>query len=674
MAVLQMQRISICALKKDRKPILEALQRYGVVELSNLSSDDSFFQKTDTASQKSQFERTGTLAAQALEILDTYAPVKSSMLSMFEGRTALDDRAFQEQVQKRQETLHTANRLTALSKKIAENRAEIVKRHTQLDALEPWMQLDVSLRFSGTRYTAAFIGAFAEELTLDAIQERLAAHAPQTEAVSVDLVSVSRDQTCVFIVCLRRDAQAVEDALRAMGFIRPASPPKEPPAERRKMLLGYISEAEKSIEAAEKEIVSLSGVRGDLQFMIDDMAMRAEKYEMIGRLLQSRSTFLLSGYVPKAAAGAVEKELSGSYGAAVSIEEPAEDEDVPVVLKNSKFAEPVEGVLASFNLPTKGEIDPTSIMSVFYYVLFGLMFSDFAYGAIMAAACFIILQKYKNMDYGWRKTMRMFLFCGISTAVWGIIFGGYFGDVIDRVAVTFLGMPDSALPIIKPLWFAPLDDPMRMLAFSLLLGVIHLFTGLAIAGYQFLRAGKLYDFFAKVVCWYALVGGGIVYLLSTPMVANMMTLSEPIGEPAATIAKWAAIAGAVGIVLTNGSSKNPVLRFLLGLYELYNVTGYLSDILSYSRLLALGLATGVIGQVFNQIGSMGGSGPIGIILFIVVFAIGHAANFGINALGAYVHCNRLQYVEFFGKFYEGGGRAFEPFAAHTKYYKFKEDK
>ena len=140
------------------------------------------------------------------------------------------------------------------------------------------------------------------------------------------------------------------------------------------------------------------------------------------------------------------------------------------------------------------------------------------------------------------------------------------------------------------------------------------------------------------------------------------------------MAAYAAAIGFVGIVLTSGrESKNWVKRILKGLYGAYGVSSYLSDILSYSRLLALGLATSVISTVFNKMGSMMGGSIPGAIIFILVFLIGHSLNLAINALGAYVHTNRLQYVEFFGKFYEGGGRKFEPFAVHTKYYKVKED-
>ena len=130
----------------------------------------------------------------------------------------------------------------------------------------------------------------------------------------------------------------------------------------------------------------------------------------------------------------------------------------------------------------------------------------------------------------------------------------------------------------------------------------------------------------------------------------------------------------MGIVLMSGrANKNPALRLALGAYDLYNVTGWLSDALSYSRLLALGLATGVIASVINQMGAMLPNNVIGVILFIVIFIVGHVLNLAINLLGAYVHTNRLQFVEFFGKFYEGGGKAFEPFKENTKYVDVKEE-
>ncbi len=297
------------------------------------------------------------------------------------------------------------------------------------------------------------------------------------------------------------------------------------------------------------------------------------------------------------------------------------------------------------------------------------MLSDFAYGTILAALTGVALVKFKNMEDSMRKMIRLFFYCGISTACWGIVFSSYFGDVVNVVSRTFFGKEIG----IPPLWFAPLEDPMRMLVFSMGIGVIHLFSGLAIQLYQRVRARDYKGALFNVGFWYMLVGGLILYLLSMEMIAGILQLKSTLPASVGSVGGWASLIGAVGIVLTNGDSKNPAVKFAQGLYSLYNVTGYLSDILSYSRLLALGLATGVVASVVNQMGTMAGGGIVGAILFVVVFILGQAINFGIELLGAYVHTNRLQFVEFFGKFYEGGRRKFQPFAAHTQYYKFKED-
>ena len=170
------------------------------------------------------------------------------------------------------------------------------------------------------------------------------------------------------------------------------------------------------------------------------------------------------------------------------------------------------------------------------------------------------------------------------------------------------------------------------------------------------------------------VGGGIVYLLTMPMITGMLSLGFTFGPTVATVSGAMAIAGCIGVVLTGGrESRNWFKRILKGAYSAYGVSSYLSDVLSYSRLLALGLASGVISTVFNKMGSMLGATWYGVLLFIAVFLVGHAMNLAINVLGSYVHTNRLQFVEFYGKFYDGGGRKFTPFRENTKYYKVKED-
>ncbi len=670
MAIVPMRRISVYALKSDRKAILEYLQRGGVVEIIDVTREDNVFSKTDTAAARSTFEKNRQTALGALEILDQAVPEKKPMLSMLQGRKPVSVEAYEAFSAERDAVMKTAYRVLQLSKDIAENKAEILRLKAQIDALTPWLPLDVSMRWRGTGKTAAFIGTLPGGMSEEAVLSGLAEAAPEAGHLHVEAVSSSREQTCVFLLCLKEEAEALEAGLRSLGFARPAAPTKRSPGERRAELEERIAGAEAGIQEARKEIESYAAVREKIRFAVDYNAMREEKYGVIAQLSQTKHAFVLQGYISERDAARVERELSERYGAAVELESPGEEDEVPVLLHNNKFTEPVEGVLESFSYPGKKEIDPTPIMACFYYVLFGLMLSDAAYGFLMAAGCGLALWKFKNMEPGLRKSLRMFFFCGISTMAWGVLFGSYFGDVVDVVSQTFFGTHLT----IPALWFVPINEPMRMLLFSFAFGLLHLFVGLFIQFYQLWRAKQYKDAFYDVGLWVVLLTGLVLMLLSTQMFAQMFALESTLPASVGNIAGIVAGVAAAGIVLTAGrESRSPFKRLLKGLYGLYNVTGYLSDILSYSRLLALSLATGVIANVINKMGSMGGASAGGVILFIIAFLLGHTLNIGINLLGAYVHTNRLQFVEFFGKFYEGGGRKFHPFAVNTKFYKIRED-
>lgn len=670
MAVVPMKKMLICGLKKDRKHILEFLQRQEALEISNVLEEDSIFKKMDVTSSKTVFERNALVVEQALAVLAKYAPEKKGLLAAFEGREEMSLEEYENHAAMHDGVMKTAYRLQELEKEIAENQGTLPKLEQQITALEPWKDFDLPLDYRGTKKTAAFIGSLPGETTLEMIYEQLGQLAPQAEAVDAAIISSSAEQVCTVIICGREDGEAVEDALHKMNFSRPPLS-SEIPAKRQEMLEQKVSQTRENIQRATDEAAGLSDRAEELKFVMDYYTMRAEKYSVLGGLVQSPRTFLITGYVSRPEAPKLEQALTSRYELAVEFTDPAEDEDIPVLLHNNKFAEPVESVVESYSLPGRGELDPSAVVATFYYVLYGLMLGDAAYGLIMVGGCAYCLKKIRNIEPGFKKMLKMFLYCGISTTFWGVMFGSFFGDSVNIIATTFFGRPDIR---IMPLWFEPVSLPMKMLVFSFLIGIIHLFTGLGIKLYTCIKSGKILDGIYDAGFWYMLVGGAIIYLLTIPMFTNMLGLSFALPAALGTVCGVLAILGAVGIVLTGGrESRNWFKRILKGLYGVYGVTSYLSDILSYSRLLALGLATSVIATVFNKMGSMVGGNFFGAIVFILVFLVGHTLNLAINALGAYVHTNRLQFVEFFGKFYEGGGRKFTPFAIHTKYYKVKED-
>ncbi|HHY83195.1 MAG TPA: V-type ATP synthase subunit I [Clostridiales bacterium] len=671
MAILPMKRIHIYALLKDRKRIMEMLQRFGTVQIEDNLEEDEIFLKKDISGEKQKVERDLTLVSQALDILESHVPEPKSILDTLNGRRELSVEDFERLGSKQDDIRKMAEHIKDLDRTIAECKSEIHKINTQIEALSPWSSLDIPLQFQGTRSTCALTGTLPGELSLENILDKLADMLPDADEIHADIISSGKDQTHIFLLCPRHNASAVEGALRSMGFARPpVSSGNIIPAEQKTKLEAERAELERLSEKSKNEIIQHAEKRDELKFLYDWLTMRLERLENKKCLLESKYTFIIAGYIPQKEIQAVTSALSSRFLVYIELNDPGEDEDVPVLLENSKFSEPVEGVLRSFSYPGKGEIDPISIMSVFYYILFGLMLSDAAYGLLMTIGCGICLLKFKNMESGMRKTLRMFFFCGISTTFWGAMFGSWFGDVVTVVSSTFFNKTAA----IKPIWFEPMRDPMRMLVFSMAMGIVHLFTGLGAKLYQCIRAKQYKDALYDAVFWYMLVGGLIIFALSTEKFVEILNLSFILPKSAGNAAAVIAAIAAIGIVLTSGrESRNWFKRILKGLYGLYNITGYMSDILSYSRLLALGLATGVIASVINQMGAMGGRSVAGAILFIVVFLAGHSINIGINLLGAYVHTNRLSFVEFFGKFYEGGGSEFTPLGVHTKYYKLREE-
>ncbi len=670
MAVVPMKRVLIAAMRRDRKPILELLQRTGALEIHSSVAEDDVFSHQDTSGARATFESNAKLAADASAILDSYVPAEGGLLSDLEGRAELSLEDYTALVGRQAGILQDARRILSLDKERKEKEETIPKLESQLVALTPWAGFDLPLSFAGTRTTAAFTGTLPGELTLDQAAAMLREAGVSLEQQELQVISASPEQTAIFLVCEKKEQDKVKEALRRLNFTRPMQTSVNP-AEAMEDLKKEIEKLGKEAESLKEELCGMADRRQDLHFLQDYFRMRADKYGVIGGLAQSRRVFLVEGYVPAEKCRALEEKIVRQFDAVFEAYEPAEEEDVPVLLKNNGFASPVESVVESYSMPGKGELDPSMLVACFYYILFGLMLSDAAYGLIMVIGCAVALHKVPRMEEGMKKTLKMFLYCGISTTVCGFLFGSFFGDAVNVIATTFFHRPDITLPAI---WFEPIDKPMTMLVFCFAVALVHLFVGLGAKFYMCVKDGKILDGIYDVVFWYLLVGGAVVYLLTMPMFTQMLGLSFTLSATAGKVSGIVAIAAAVGIILTSGrESKNWFKRILKGLYGVYGVTGYLSDILSYSRLLALGLATSVISSVFNKMGSMLGDSIFGVIVFILVFVVGHSLNLAINALGAYVHTNRLTFVEFFGKFYEGGGRKFAPFTEETSYFTVKEE-
>ena len=653
MAKLKMKKIELIALLTDSKKIIELLQRKGIVEICSNTDDELF--KTNVTSVVSSFEKFKITAIQALEILDRYAPEKKALADMLNGRTEVDKHDFGKGAMELETIMNSAREIVRCNRSIIDFENTISQLDVKCDTLREWTNLDVPLNFKGTASTSAFIGSVPFMISANEIEAKF------PSGCSAEVISSSKEQTNIFVMLSKDSEEEASEVLRSMSFIPISIKENMIPKE---LLRSYNMEKEKlekSIEQLKKKIIQLAENRQKLKFAIDYLQMRKDKYEALNDLGFTEKTFVLTGYIPEKHTLSLQKEIESKFTALITYSEPENGEDVPVLLENSGFSAPVEGITKMYALPSEKDVDPTPVMSFFYYLFFGMMLSDAGYGLLMLIGTTIALKKFK-LETSMRKTLTMFRNCGISTIIWGALFGSWFGDIVQVMGREFFHKEIGSIA----LWFQPLDDPIKLLLYSFALGILHLFLGVAVSFRMTWKEGKKLDAFLDTVPVYLTVLG------VAPLAAGILTNVPSVLK---TIGTYMMIAGVILLVLTSGRhSKSVFGKFFGGIYALYNTaTGYLSDILSYSRLLALGLATGSIASVINLIGTMPENTAVKAVLLIVVFIVGHTANLAINLLGAYVHTDRLQFVELFSKFYTGGGREFAPLTTNTKYIKFKEE-
>ena len=303
-------------------------------------------------------------------------------------------------------------------------------------------------------------------------------------------------------------------------------------------------------------------------------------------------------------------------------------------------------VTEMYSLPAYNGIDPNPLMAPFFILFYGIMMADMGYGLLMMLASVFVLKKARPKG-GMHNFFALLGLCGISTFVMGALTGGFFGDFIPQL-LKVINPESQFVWFWKPL-FTPLDNTLQILVGSMVLGFVQINAGMLISFVKKLKEGQYMDaLWEEATWWVVFVGAGLAILGVTPLVLALGGILVVAG-PVVTNKGFGKITGIFG--------------------SLYNhVTGYFGDILSYSRLMALMLAGSVIAQVFNTLGAIPGN----VVIFVIISMAGNALNFALNLLGCYVHDLRLQCLEYFGKFYQDGGKPFRPLEINTKFVDIKE--
>ena len=629
MAIVRMKRLRLFAMAEDRERLLDRLAHLGVVEISEAES-------AGEAAETAASEKLGETLSQIVSAQSSARKHSKLKKGLFSPRPEMTEQELlsSELLSEAEEITAAINeREAALSRLYAERSRIATLRKTYA----PWEKLDVPLDTGSGRFYETTLMTVPSVIKPEDIA---AAVAEGSEYAEPFVVSSDRELHYLFLISHSGDAERVREKLKQLGAaVVKFSGTEVTAREKIKALDAELLAVENEIKEAEENIAVTVEQYDKLLAAQDAVESRIAVADAAEKGITTARAFYLEGWCP----AREEKMLSEVFeesGYAYEFSDPAEGEEPPTLTYNSKLISPFNMITNMYSPPAYTGIDPNPTMAPFFALFFGIMLSDAGYGLLLMFAGIFALWKLKPRG-GFRSFMQLAVICGASTVVWGLLFGGFFGDAIPSVYLLFTG---KTFPYDLALWFNPTNDPMTMLIFSLVLGGVQIVAGMAVKGYMMIRDGLWLDALFDIGFWWVVFGGAITCIFN------------------AQLGLYVLAAGALGLILTQGrAKKNIIMKFFSGLLSLYDITGYFSDILSYSRLLALSLATAVVGNVINTMGVI--TGPV---CFFLVFIIGHLFNIAINLVGSFVHSARLQYVEYFGKFYESGGRLFAPLTIKSK--------
>ncbi len=648
MAIVKMSNFSLFAFDSDRDSLLHELQKFGYVHFNSLDENeellDDGLETVNIPKSIGEVDEEISKAKYAIDILSKYYEKETGLKAMIKG---LDNVNFDELEKKASDIdfLQIYNKVKDLATKLDETNQEIKDLDSKKADLEHWKGLEYPLNdIQNIEKAVTFMGTYPKKMKDNLDNDLLELNYTYIESISED-----KDSNYLFGLSSKEEAEKFNEILRNNGFSFVSLDGEETPRKEIKDIEDQLQALEVRAKEVISEIKELSNNLSDVQLVYEYLMNKKLRLMSSENFLTTEKVNIINGYIPTEMKNNFEKAVKDSLKDYyyLNIEEADKyDTSVPVLLKNSKFSEAFESLTEMYALPRYNEIDPTPFLAPFYLAFFGMMVGDVGYGIIMLIGTLAAL-KIANLSSGQRKFVRFFHYLSYSTIVWGLVFGSFLGGIIP-----IKGLMD------------PASQYQELLVISIVFGLIHLFFGLALNAYINIRDKKYIDALFDVGFWYMAISGGIVFLLT--IVVTLPPLAK-------TISMIVMIAGMIGIVLTGGRDADGLAgKAAGGLYSLYGISSYVGDFVSYSRLMALGLAGGFISASINMmVGMLAASGIIGIVFGVVVFIGGQFFNLFLSFLGAYVHTSRLTYVEFFSKFYEGGGKHFKLFRNEAKYINLK---
>ena len=656
MAIVSMQKMSLVAHNCEKARLLRVFIKQGCVELLK---KEEYFSTAMSKERKDRAESKKFRLAFALSFLKEM----SKELLFIDKKTApkidlkkenrlITLEEYEEVCNNAEELYAKIDEMENINNKIVDLRNEKTRLKALKEQLLPYETISVPFNKAiSTQAVSVYCGVINTDK-----KEILLSELPQETEIEL----CEKDKhSAIVLVCHKTTDSAVKEVLAKCDFVKCPYDFEVTPNQKLQEINDRINEIDTMCRTLIESSANYAKLVPTLKMAYDYSCLEIAKIDIAQGSEKTGKAIVFEGWVPTDKVESLKKAIDEKCTRVeYYFREPFENEQPPTLTRNNKLVSAFDGITSMFGAPNYREQDPNLFVAFFYFLIFGIMIGDAGYGLIMAIACFLFV-KWKKPVKNSGKMIIMFAFCGISTFIWGVLFGGWFA--IELSENSFLD---------KLTWFNPLEEPLKMFMLSLGVGIVQIGTGFALNGIAQIKSGKVIKGILSDFGWVTVFIGLFMLFPNIMVYLNAIEAGPTWYGVIGTIGMYVAIVGFVMIVVGGAWGKKNPIKMAGGAFgSVYGAINIVSDLLSYSRLFGLGLTTGVIGLVMNKLGMIMVEmiGPVGWVAAVIVFIVGHVFNLGINLLGAYVHDSRLQYIEFFGRFYDGSGHAFKPLGSDMKY-------
>ena len=635
MAIVKMKKFKLFALEKDRKSLLKELQKFSYVHFVKTKEDDESLKEIELNQDMTIIKEKSQKVKWMLNYFSKLFP-KETKKEIDESSIKETLFVLVEQQASKYDFSNDYENLANISGEMDSNKEEIANLEIYRKELSKWLNIKESLGNLKAFKTAKFFLGTVAKKNFEPLKDKLR----NFEHTYIEEISDESSQINIMLLTSNTEEKELKNELKTYSFTETNFNFDTSFTEEYEKTKSREEELKKANEKLKEKVEKLLKLIPKLLIQKEYLDNALMRETVVSNFKATDTVNVIEGYIPLDMEEEFKKIVNKNSNKSNYLEiteVDKDDEEVPILLKNSGITGLFASITQMYALPKYNEIDPTAILSIFYWIFFGMMVADFAYGLILFILSGLALMIGK-FDENKKKFLKFFFALSFSTMIWGLLYGSAFGDLIK--------LPTQVLDSSK--------DFMSIFILSIIFGAIHLVIALGIKAYILIKNGHFMDVIYDVFLWYLTLTSLIILLL-----AGRFGLSEFTKN----IFIACAVIGMLGIVVFGArDAKTLVGRIGGGLYSLYGITSYIGDFVSYLRLMALGLAGGFIASAINIIVKMLVSkGILGFILGVVVFTLGQSFNIFLSFLSSYVHTSRLTYVEFFSKFYEGGGKAFKKF-------------